>query len=295
MRRLCYNISVNRVTAVLLGRVGDLVVSTAFLKSLRQAYPRATISLIVRSYCLEAAGMIPSVDEVSTPAALKWLRPSDLLVDLNPSPSTSSAILSALSPAKDKIKARQGAEKEHMLERYAKLAAQLGLPYGGTMELSAPAFQKPAGGKLRLLIHPGNFKKFENRWPEENFRALNAALCTDPSIEITYLSGPGEREQVEAIAQGLPVVGPAPLPEIAAEMLSRHALLCNITGTTHLAAALGVPTFGLYAGYTDAVWRPRGDSHGGVVAGSWESCRGITVEEALSALKPFLGRLSARA
>lgn len=283
-----------RVTAVLLGRVGDLVVSTAFLKSLRRAYPQAEISLIVRSYCLEAAGMIPAADEVSTPAALKWLRPSDLLVDLNPSPSVSSAALSSLSPAKDKIKAPQGAEKEHMLERYAKLAAQLGLPYDGTMELWAPGTQKPSGGKLRLLVHPGNFKKFENRWPEENFRALNAELARDPSLEIAYLSGPGEREQVEAIARGLPVVGPAPLPEIASEMLSRHALICNITGTTHLAAALGVPTFGLYAGYTDAVWRPRGELHGGVVAKDWESCRGITVEEALCALKPFLGRLSAR-
>lgn len=68
----------------------------------------------------------------------------------------------------------------------------------------------------------------------------------------------------------------------------------NVTGTTHLAAALGCPTFGFYSGYTDAVWRPRGPRHWGAVSSSWESCRGISVDEAYAALEPALLSLASR-
>lgn len=284
-----------RITAVLLGRVGDLVVSTAFLSALRRARPKARIELVVRSYCLDAASLIPSVDAVSTPAGFRWLAPADLFVDLNPSRSRSASLLRALAPAKLKVKADEaGGEREHMLDRYARLAAGLGLPYEGRMELRAPSPRRGAFGTkrgLRLLIHPGNFKKLDNRWPEENFRALNAELLKGGGVELFYLAGPGEEAPVKAIAGGLPVLGPASLAVTAGWMAEMDAFVCNITGTTHLAAALGVPTFGLYSGYTDAVWRPRDPIHGGVVAASWQSCRGITVEQAAAGLKAFLGRL----
>jgi ADP-heptose:LPS heptosyltransferase len=57
-----------------------------------------------------------------------------------------------------------------------------------------------------------------------------------------------------------------------------------VTGTTHLAAALGVPTFCFYAGYTNTVWHPPGPIHRGVSSKSWTSCRDISVEEAYSTL-----------
>jgi len=284
---------VQRITAVLLGRVGDLVVSTAFLSALRRAHPAARIELVVRPYCLDVARLIPSVDSVTTPASLRWLGRRDLFVDLNPSPSRSSALLRLATWAPVKVKADQDSEREHMLDRYARLASRLRLPYDGRMELAPPPPAEPLGrrGSLRLLIHPGNFKKFENRWPEDNFKRLNKELARERGLELFYLAGPGEEAPVKDIAGSLPVLGPAPIADTAAWMASMDGFICNITGTTHLAAALGVPTFGLYSGYTNAVWRPRGIEHGGVVAKSWESCRGLTVEQVRDAVLPWVWAL----
>lgn len=320
---------VRSIAALLLGRVGDLIVATSFLKALRTRFPKASIRLVVTPMCRETAAMIPSVDEVcvmpkgfsllsgrTLALAVKALTPHDLLVDLNPSPSRTSAALGRIWRAGVKagfakgrhdahleVKAERCAEREHMLDRYGRLGALLGAPCDGAMELRlgpeeearAEAALGPRRGR-RVLVHPGNFKKFDNRWPEENFIALVDALQEDPGLEVFYLAGPGEAVPVGRIAgaqkKPVRVLGPAPLHETAALMLRMDAFICNITGTTHLAAALGVPTFGLYAGYTDQVWRPRGARHGGVVAASWDSCRGIPVEAALAAARSFLAGLA---
>ena len=110
------------------------------------------------------------------------------------------------------------------------------------------------------------------------------------------MGGPGEYDKVAAIVKRLkrpvPILPTARLG-VSGGMLKRMNLfVCNITGTTHLAAALGVPTFGFYAGYTQAVWRPRGARHGGTVCQEWESCRETTVDEAHAALIEHIRRLS---
>ncbi len=312
---------IKTVAAILLGRLGDLIMATPFLRSLRLRFPRAGIRLFTSGACREAAGLIPFVDEalafqgmasIQTAAALLANR-CDLLVDLNPSFSRRSAALSVLARSSLKLSFLRGrfdwvfdlhadppGEKEHMLERYARLAKALGAPYEPKTELRLKPEDeekaedlmerldpKPKG--LRVAIHPGNFKKFDNRWPEGKFAELTDRLLEDPGLSLFYLAGPGEEEPVRAIVARLkrpvPVLPPASLGVIGALMKRMDLCVLNITGTTHLAAALGVPTFGFYSGYTHAVWRPRGAIHAGVVSDSWESCRGIPVEEAWAALK----------
>ena len=45
------------------------------------------------------------------------------------------------------------------------------------------------------------------------------------------------------------------------------------------------------AGYTAAVWAPRSGPHWSVVARDWESCRGVSADEAWAALSPALTAL----
>ena len=324
---------VGRVTALYIGRVGDVIVATPLLRAIRRRFPRARIKLIVGWRSVQVLPLIPFVDEtavLSKPAQLGgharllWSllsEPSDLLVDLNSSFSkTSSLIASAVrAPAKLAFDKGRGprvftdvvpapGETEHMGDRYGRLAEALDAPYDAGLELKLPAQdQAEADGLLaalaprsersfRVAIHPGNFDRFSFRWQEEKFVALADRLLDDPTLRLYYLAGPGEREKVEAIARAskraIPVLPNARLG-VAGGMLKRMNLfVCNITGTTHLAAALGVPTFGFYAGYTQAVWRPRGARHGGVVGPEWESCREITVDQAHAALRDHVGRLS---
>ena len=316
---------VRKVTALLVGRLGDLIVSTPFLRGLRERFPRAHIRLVVSAAAQEAARLIPFVDEVlplhpyyrpgPNLRALAALRTGlqDLLVDLNPSFSKASAALAFLARAKvsaafakgrlDSLYALRAAPpglREHVLDRYARLAALIGAPYEPRLEMRPTKEDERQAdilingldaerSALRVAIHPGNFKKFDNRWPEEKFAELANLLLDEAGLSLYFLAGPGEGETVRGITARLrrpvPVLGPVPVGLTAALLKRLDIFVCNITGTTHLAAAVGAPTFGLYAGYTHAVWRPRGEEHGGVISDSWDSCRGIPVADAFRGLQ----------
>lgn len=320
----------NNITALLIGRVGDLVVATPMLRALRTRFPQARIRLVISDGCGELAKLIPSVDESlalhklrslsSLAANAKFIsglaaQPCDLLVDLNPSFSRTAAAIARFirAPAKASFKRGRGdaiftlqaeaaGEREHMLDRYARLAEVLKAPFEPKTELRLRQSDIEAADKIlaalppkkgrRVLIHPGNFKKYDNRWPEEKFVELTNRLLKQPGLEIFYMAGPGELEPVRGIVSRLnrpvPILPPSPLGVAGALMKRADLVVLNITGTTHVAAALDVPTFGFYSGYTDAVWRPRGAMHGGIVSESWESCRNIDIDEAYSTLKNIL-------
>ncbi|MEK7383320.1 MAG: glycosyltransferase family 9 protein, partial [Elusimicrobiota bacterium] len=247
----------------------------------------------------------------------------DLLIDLNPSFSKTSMLIARASRARVRVAFDKGrgpsvydqvlpapAVTEHMYDRYGRLAAALGAPYDPELELRLPptdvaeadrllsSFMVKGERSFKILIHPGNFDRFSFRWPEENFVALTNLLLEDPTLRVFYMAGPGEHDKVSKVVSALkrpvPILPSARLGVAGAMLKKMDLFVCNITGTTHLAVALKVPTFGFYAGYTQAVWRPRGARHGGTLCSEWESCRETTVDEAMAALKDHLGRLSSR-
>lgn len=316
------------ITCVLLGRLGDTVVATPFLRAVRARYPKRELRLVLSASC---KGLAPLFD--FSPAGIVWVdrwhkggglaaaaalrRGSAVVIDLNPAPSKSAAALMLLAKApakvgfrKDRLNAPFTAqldkprEDEPMLDRYARLAAffdagflytpmpRLAVPEGARTEAAQWAGPRRALGQTVIGIHPGNFKKHDNRWPEEKFVALIDRLQEDRSLKLVLLCGPGERTRVEAIAKAcrfpIDVQPPASLERTAALLQQLDLFVCNITGTTHLAHAVGARTFGLYAGYTDAVWRPRDPRCGGVASKDWTSCRSITVDDAYAGLNRVL-------
>ncbi|MBI4385810.1 MAG: glycosyltransferase family 9 protein, partial [Elusimicrobia bacterium] len=161
------------------------------------------------------------------------VEPADLLIDLNSAYSKTSAFLARLARARVKLAFDTGrgirahthllpaaGEREPMAERYARMARALGAEIkdstprvnirGQDLELArdllrrlaAPARNPVGTARARerwLAIHPGNFKKFDNRWPEANFIELTdrLAAATDsarepgfPGWRIVYLAGP---------------------------------------------------------------------------------------------------------
>jgi ADP-heptose:LPS heptosyltransferase len=325
---------VERITALYIGRVGDVIVATSFLRALRRRYPKARIRLIAGWRSAQVLPLVPFIDEslilekperVGANLAFAWSllsEPCDLLVDLNSSYSRTSSLIARASRAPRRLAFQKGrgpvgvftellaapAEREHMWDRYGRLAAALDAPYDQDPELRLPgadveeaknllAGPSSAGsGPFKLVVHPGNFDRFSFRWPEEKFAALADRLLDDARLQLFFMGGPGEREKVAEIVARLkrpvPILPAARLGVSGGMLKQMNLLVCNITGTTHLATALGVPTFGFYAGYTQAVWRPRGARHGGTVCSEWESCRETTVDEAYTALADHIKRLS---
>jgi ADP-heptose:LPS heptosyltransferase len=320
--------NVERIACVWIGRLGDLIVATPALRSIRVRFPQAHIVLVVGEKGREIAELLPEAGEVlvlrSAAHPLQNLRvlselrrPAQLFIDLNPSFSRASLALAAIANARTKLAfdKRTGRwaythllkapdETEHMLDRYQRLAGALKAAYDPTPRIQirdefrrkarnvlAPLVDSALGAR-KILIHPGNFKKFDNRWPEEKFVDLTNRLLDVKDVQVMYMAGPGEEKAVAGIVARLkrpvPVIAPLPVGTTAALLSFMNLLIVNATGTTHLAVAVGTPTFSLLSKYTKTVWMPRNGPHLSVVADSWTSCRDISVDAAWTALQSAL-------
>ncbi len=319
-----------RVVVLWIGRLGDLLVATPFLDGLRRAAPRAEILLVTGEAAEAGARLLDSVDDVRVVRRGKRLlanitlipairRQADLLVDLNPSRSKSSAALAVLASAKVKAAFKRGrrdvafsllaeraGDREHMLSRYQRMAAVLGFEPGPSMRLpvrgaqraeAAKALSALPAGRRPVALFPGNFKKRENRWPEDRFAALAGRLAADAALAPYWLAGPGELDLVQATAAMtaavLPVLGPYSIGVTAALLEASALYMGNCTGTSHMAVCVGTPSFTVLAGYTATVWAPPGtpgpgNPHWRAVSASWDSCRDVGVDDAWAALQPAL-------
>lgn len=93
---------------------------------------------------------------------------------------------------------------------------------------------------------------------------------------------------------GVRFLPPAGLGATAAALGRMDLLLANSTGTMHLAAAAGTPTFTLFSQYTSLVWSIPSGPHWGVTADAWTDCRGIPVDDAYRELVSALGKVPKR-
>ncbi len=161
----------------------------------------------------------------------------------------------------------------------------------------------PAGGN-----NPG-MRLDSKRWLPQNFAKVASQLSAEFDCDIVLLAGPDDMPIIEAVREHLNVesvvfAGTLSFPEIGALAKNSRLYLGNDTGLTHLAAASGAKTamiLGLtdpirYAPFTDnsiALWKPVPLDAGGVASvhsANWDWERdGISVEQVLAELRPFLG------
>lgn len=146
---------------------------------------------------------------------------------------------------------------QHMVEANLDLAAALGaaadvaefpLPAGDASKLPP---ELAAGGYA--VMNPGAGWR-SKCWPAASFAAVSDALAAEQAMRTALNCGPGERglcEQVQAACRAArPVIFSGDVPALIALLRPARLMLGPDTGPLHLAAALGVPTVGLY-GPTD--------------------------------------------
>ncbi len=144
-------------------------------------------------------------------------------------------------------------KKLHAVERNRRLAAaalgyaldDLPLDYGIAADPFA-ADWLPAGDYAVLLTATSRTDK---EWPEENWRALGAALIAAGLRCVLPGGSAAERERAARLAQSLGRAVAAPpmnLEELAGLTAGAKLVVGVDTGLVHLAAALGRPTLALY-------------------------------------------------
>ena len=274
-----------RILVISLRRIGDLLLTTPLIRSIRRAWPTATIDLLVFS---GTAGIVkgnPDVDDIIAmpprPTARQtlalmgrlWKR-YDLTLSTQPGDRPTifafaagrrrAGITDDAAPwlgrrLKPFVFARSTplTPNIHRVEQMLRLADALGIPR--VPELVCPAGVPVDGIAAEApyaVIHAAPMFRYK-QWTAEGWRKLAAGIVAR-GLDVIALSGPdpAERKYLEDIWQGVAPVRVMPWPQTVALLKSAKVYVGPDTSVSHLAAAAGCPTIALFGPMDPRVWGP---------------------------------------
>jgi len=330
--------------------IGDVVLTTPAIRSVRSAYPDGYIAYMGEKSAVSLLQGNPFLDEIlpydyGRPSIFEQARMAlalrkrrfDLVIDLFGNPR--SALIARLSGARVRV----GPERRGRGRLYTIQVADDGLPKtavefhnrsiaaaGIPPVASAPEIflsgdeRRDARAYLRwslgegapegkiVGIHPGATWPAK-RWLPERFAELADLVRAKLAAAVVLVGGPADRDAVNAV-RSRSVTAPSalnvlPLRQLAAVISCFSAFVANDAGPMHIAAALGVPTIGLFGPGEENIWFPYDASHGHAALrrdvpchpchldfcnrtgdGYMECMKLLTVDEVLAALHMSLSR-----
>ena len=274
-----------RILVVALRRLGDVLLTTPLIRSLKRAYPDAAIDALVfagTEGILVGNSDIASVITMParpTPAeTLAFVRQLWRRYDLAFSTQSGDRpTLFAWAAGRRSIGFVEGSTFGGRVKRFAlsrpvevvrdahrvremlRLSDALGVP--AVAEVVAPrGAARPGAAPERpyAVIHAVPMFRYK-RWTDAGWRDLAAGLGAR-GLAVVATGGPGEAERryLDGVWNGMDVQrrdGVLSWPELAALIGEAAAFIGPDTSVTHLAAATGAPTVALY-GPTDPPWGP---------------------------------------
>ncbi len=273
-----------RVLVVALRRLGDVLLTTPLIRSVKRAFPAASIEALVFAGTEgiltgnpDLAGIIaipqrPSAGEnlsllrrltrrydvaLSTqtgdrPTILAWIAGRQSAGPLEP--NGLFATVKRLALSRSYVTDRQ----QHRVHDVLRLAELLGIP-------AVPEVVCPKGDVRRNLIpahpyavvHAAPMYTYK-RWTIDGWRMLAAAL-RQRGLGIVVSGGKADGGYLDAVWRDCDVVrrdGKLAWPELAAMIGAAQVYVGPDTAATHLAAATGTPTVSLYGPTDPRIWGP---------------------------------------
>ncbi|HVB16229.1 MAG TPA: glycosyltransferase family 9 protein [Stellaceae bacterium] len=253
-----------RILFVTATRIGDAVLSTGLLSHLVEHYPGARLTIAAGPIAAPLFEAVPGLERLlivhKRRWSLHWLalygrtasHHWDLVVDLR-----GSLLAWTLRAGKRRVMAK-GDAREHRVRQLGRLF-DLDPPPGPVL-WTAPRHEHaaealvPAGMPVLAIAPAANWRG--KQWRAERFaelaRRLTGAGGPLPGARIAVLAAAHERAQAAPLLAATPelqvidLVGRTDLLT-AASIVRRCALFIgNDTGLMHIAAAVGVPTLGLF-------------------------------------------------
>lgn len=256
--------------------LGDGVLSTGALAHLIAKYPGAEITVacgpVTAGIFAKAPGVVQVIPMKKEPRAGHWRKLAgatlwkkwDVVVDLR------NSLLSRLLCAKKKHIWKKEDPRRHKVEQIADVLGASPPPapklWFDAETLAAAAKIAPDGGLILALGPTANWAG--KQWPAANYIELAQKITAPdgllPNARIAVIAAPGEEarayevlnafepaRRVDAIAKGDPLLGAA--------VLRRCALFIgNDSGPMHMAAAVGIPSVGLFGYGWPELYRPWG-------------------------------------
>ncbi len=274
-----------RILVVSLRRIGDLLLTTPLIRSLKRAWPDASIDVLVFDGTAGILAGNPDIaDVIAMPqrpgaaATIKLLAQLAKRYDLAVSTQagdrpTFFAILAGRRhtgltapdgpPIGNALKrfmldrSIPATANIHRVEQMLRLTDALGI--ARVPELVCPAPAEPKGlaaGERYAVIHAAPMFRYKE-WTREGWRALAAAL-TARGLRVIAIGGPGEAEHkyLEDVWRGIAPIHRLAWSENVALLKKAQVYIGPDTSTTHLAAATGCPTVALFGPMDPRVWGP---------------------------------------
>ncbi|HLN07550.1 MAG TPA: glycosyltransferase family 9 protein [Xanthobacteraceae bacterium] len=277
-----------RILVVALRRLGDVLLTTPLIRSLRRAWPDATIETLVFAGTEDILAGNPDLDAVIAMPSRPTVAQSFALIrrlwrryDLSVSTQTGDRptfITWAAAPNRAGLVERRGAAARlkglavgrsvatdarlHRVDDVLRLADALGI--GRTPEVVCPAGPVRSGvfpQRPYAVIHAAPLYAYK-RWTAAGWQDLTAELVLR-GLAIVATGGPApeERRYLDEVwgPCGRPVRridGRLGWPELAALVAGARIYVGPDTSVTHLAAASGCPTVALYGPTDPSRWGP---------------------------------------
>jgi heptosyltransferase III len=267
-----------RILVIQMRRIGDVLLTTPVLESLRHAFPKATISMLVFAETANVLKGVSSVDEVmsisSRPSAVEQLHLLTKIfqsfdIALCPSTSDRPLIFARLAARRSFAFHRKGWGwmftatapfddlHTHTVSQNLRLIQLMGIePKALVRAPWEPLSTKHRPAKPYVVIHP--FPKFEyKKWQVEHWQVLIDAI-TRAGLEV-IISGGHESDEIrhnQRLAGAVDLSGCLSLAELSSLVSEARAYVGPDTATTHMAASLGTPTVALFGPSNPVKWGP---------------------------------------
>lgn len=273
-----YKSWIMRILFITATRVGDAVLSTGLLRHLIEENPDARVTVACGP---AAAGLfedVPGLDRLIVLDkmlwSLHWARlwglaigcVWDVLVDLR-----NSSIYYTL-PSKQRYRMGRSRDDAHRVRQLARVMGLEDTPPAPRLWLSGEHRQLgqrliPDGGPVLAVGPTANWRA--KTWAADSFaevvRRLTAPDGILPGARVAIFGRDDERPQALPLIDSLPderridLVGHLDLSQVAACIERTAFYIGNDSGLMHLAAAVGVPTLGLFGPSREDLYAPWGE------------------------------------
>ena len=254
--------------------LGDAIISTGILESLRKKYPKAQFTVACGPIPLPLFSGMPQIEQLIAIEKLSysrhWLKlwarcifkRWDLVVDVR-----GTGLSHFLWSKKRHIWRSSPVQKlrVHQLAEFLKLSKTPPSKIHVSAENTAKAVQILKNRERLICLSPAsNWDK--KSWPLENFIALGHQLIKAfPGVTLAILGAPSQRQVLDILFKGLPqdqtldLVGKVSLPTLAVILQKSCLFVGNDSGLMHLAASMGTPTLGLFGPSPEIIYAPWGE------------------------------------
>lgn len=264
---------VRRVMVVKLGDLAGFVLAFGAFAAIRRHHPDAHIVLLTSAPFRDLAAKSGWFDEVWDDGLPNWSHPRDawhlahklrrsgvdMVYDLENTPRTAryrvmmSDVWGNKAPWSRGAAGQSNGSTEHIVEQHARQLAEAGIAAMGRPSLS----WLTAGYKGRfgldsgfvLFAAGGHQRRPADRWPADRFAELARRVAVEgrrPVLVGAASDADINRKIAAASPEALDLTGKTSLFDLAVLAAHADAAIGNVTGPTHLIAAVGCPTVAIF-------------------------------------------------